>query len=378
MSFWNRDYILLLIINMLQSLGFTLLMPVLPLYARDMGAVESQIGFLAASFAVASLFTRPFSGIIADSVERKKLLLICQFASAGLTALLVLAPNVFMLILLRLGYGVVTGIMMTVLMVAVVQALPQEKMGQGIGYFGVTSIGSQAIAPAVGLAIMERYGYVAAIYVTAAVMLAAACTIFSLRSYEKPEKKDGKISIHDFVAKEAFGPVTLAFIFFLGIEAANNFLVLLADERGIGHVGFYFTIQVGVLVLTRVFSSKTIDRVSYKKIIYPCVILCVAGLVLMATANSFFVLAVAGVINGLGYGFANPTLQTASVRTVPAGRLGAASATYMIGIDLSLIVGSLIMGYVAQSFSYSAGFLVLCAPFVLAVPLLAGHSKKEP
>jgi MFS family permease len=376
MSIWNRDYVLLLVVNMLQSLGFTLLMPVLPLYARDMGAVESQIGFLAASFAVASLLTRPFSGIVTDSVERKRLLLICQFASAGLTALLVLAPNVFTLIFLRLAYGLVVGVMMTVLMVAVVQTLPKDKMGQGIGYFGVTSIGSQAIAPAIGLAIMERFGYAAAILATTAAMLAAACTIFSLRSYEKPERKGGRISLRDFVAKEALGPVTLVFIFFLGIDSANNFLVLLADERGVSHVGFYFTIQVGVLVLTRVFSSKIIDRLPYQKIIFPCIVLCVAGLVLIATANSFFTLAMAGVINGFGYGFANPTLQTASVRTVPASRLGAASATYMIGSDLAVIVGSVVMGYVAQGFSYSAGFLVLCIPFILAIPLLAGISKK--
>ncbi len=82
LTIWNRDFVLLLIINTVWSFGGQILNPVLPLYAAGIASAESQLGYLVAAFALASMCIRPFSGLIADRFDRKKVLIGTQVLCA--------------------------------------------------------------------------------------------------------------------------------------------------------------------------------------------------------------------------------------------------------------------------------------------------------
>jgi predicted MFS family arabinose efflux permease len=162
-----------------------------------------------------------------------------------------------------------------------------------------------------------------------------------------------------------------------GHTAVGNFLVVFARGRGIQEVGFYFTIHIIVLVGTRVFSSRWIDEIPYQRILYPCAVLCAAGLWIISMARSFAYLAVAGVVLGLGYGLATPTVQTAVIRQAAPERQGAASATYFVGTDLSVVLGSILMGNIAERFDYDIGYRALCIPILATAPLIMALSRKR-
>jgi MFS family permease len=365
-----------LIINAVSSLGTQILTPILPLYASNMGAVESQLGYLAAAASFSSLLIRPFAGIVADRAERKKVICIVQTAIAAVIFCMSLSRNIYLLIVMRLIQGFMYGITTTLIMVSIVQTLPEDKLGQGIGFYGISTIGNQAIAPVIGLSVADALGYSAVFYTTASFVLFSVCLSLALNSQGTTGSKE-KFVFHNIFAKEAVGIAVVGAIFMCGHTAVSNFLVVFARGRGIQAVGFYFTIHIVVLIATRIFSSRWIDELPYQRILYPCAVLCAAGLWIISMAQSFVYLAAAGVILGLGYGIATPTIQTSVVRQVEPERHGAASATYFVGVDLSVVLGSVMMGNVAERFDYDMGYRVISAAVLATVFLIARLARRK-
>ena len=74
---FTPSYYFILAANFLLFFGFWFLMPVLPFYLQEVFRVnESGIGIILASYTVASLCIRPFSGYLIDTFARKPLYLL--------------------------------------------------------------------------------------------------------------------------------------------------------------------------------------------------------------------------------------------------------------------------------------------------------------
>jgi predicted MFS family arabinose efflux permease len=381
LRFWNKTYVLQLLINTIAYFSFQTLAPILPLYATRFDATESQIGFLAASVSLAALFIRPVSGLAADRCDSGRVIRFVQFASALVIVSYIVIPNIPILIVSRFCHGILFGIGSTVVMAAVVRVIPEAQMGRGIGLLGMTSIGSQAAAPALGIAISDRFGYPVLFSITAAVAAFAGVLIFAVRSQPPPAAglaREGKrTALGDLFAFETLGLTVLACFFTTAPSTITNFLVVFGKDRGIEGVGYYFTIYAAVLIGVRSFGGVLIDRCPFRRIVYVCTALCIAGLVLVGAAGSFAPLAAAAVLLGAGYGIGQPAIQTAILRGVPEERRGVAGATVYLGMDAAYVGGSVAMGFIAEAFGYAAGFFALCIPLFAAFPLTAHCARKE-
>ena len=393
MSIWNKDFIILLVINTFTSFSSQILNPILPQYMQLQGiANASQTGILVAAYAFSGMAMRPFSGIAADRLDRKKIVILSQISAALIYLGMAFAPNYGSMLVLRIIYGLTHGITTTNAMASAMATLPSDKIGSGLGFYGISSIGSQAIAPAIGLAIRDEFGYPAVFAVT--VVLLAVSSFIGLALKPQPKAattKKPKISLNNMFAKEAVGQAIIGMIFMSGSVAINNFLVIFAEGRGITNVGYYFTIQVVILIVIRISCGKLIDKTPYQYILGPCAILCIGGLLAISFVQSFTYLIVAGVLLGFGYGFANPTAQTSVMRQVGPERYGAASATYYFGVDIALGAGGMIMGQIAETFktteiidgvatlvdNYAAGFQVICIPLIIVIPMLFVLTRKK-
>jgi MFS family permease len=378
LRFWNKTYVLLLLVNAIAHLSFQTLAPILPVYATRFNATESQIGFLAASVSLAALLIRPVSGLTADRCNNAHVIRVVQFVTAGVVASYIIIPNIPILIVSRFCHGILFGISSTVIMTAAVRVIPEEQMGRGIGILGMTGIGSQAVAPALGIEISEHMGYPVLFSITAAVAGLAGFMIFTMNTRPGPgadsEKKG--ISFKDMFASEVLGLTVLVIFFTTAPSTITSFLVLFGRDRGIEGIGYYFTIYAAVLIVVRGFGGILIDRLPLRNIVYACALLCIAGLVAVGAARSFALLAVAAVLLGVGYGAVLPALQTSVIRSVSEERRGVATATFYIGMDIAYIGGAVAMGFIAESFGYAEGFFALCAPLIAAFPLMRYCASK--
>jgi MFS family permease len=375
---WNKTYVLFLLVNTIANLSFQTLAPILPVYATRFDATESQIGLLAASVSLAALLIRPVSGLAADRYNSSHVIKIVQFAAAGVVASYIIIPNIPLLIVSRFCHGILFGISSTVVMTAAVRVVPEAQMGRGIGLLSMTSIGSQAVAPAVGIEITDHMGYPVFFSITAAIAGLAGFMIFAVNTRPAPGANSEKkgLSFKDMFAPEALGLTVLVILLTTAPSTITNFIVLFGRDRGIEGVGYYFTIYAVILIGVRSFGGVLIDRLPFRSIMYVCTVLCIAGLVAVGVARSFAPLAAAAVLIGVGFGVGLPALQTAVMRSVPEDRRGVATATFYIGMDIAYVGGAVAMGFIAEAFGYAGGFFALCIPLIAAFPLTGYCARK--
>ena len=376
-TIWSRDFVLLLAVNGITFFSFQVLLPLLPVYGQLFTASDIILGILVSAIAIAALIIRPLAGLFADRGNRKIIIAVAQLATAVLIALFSVTTSIQGLIALRFAHGVVFGIVTTSVMLSAVQTLPEARLGRGIGMLGVTTICGQAVAPALGIFLVDNFGYTTLFLVTASVSAAAVLPALIVRPQPRIMSSEPGISIRNFFAVEGLGVAVLILIFTTGISAVLNYLVLFGNSRGIANIGFYFTIYAAVLVICRVFGGGLADKYPLWKISGMCAVASASGLFLVASAHSFSLIAVAAVLLGIGHGLSNPAFLAEIIRSVPPDRRGAASATTYIAMDAANIICPLAMGVIASAFDYGAGFYFMGGPILVTIPIVYLAARKK-
>ena len=68
---WTKNYIMLTITALLLFSGFYLLMPTLPMFIKQLGGSESQVGFIIGVFTISAVIIRPIVGGLMDRYGRR-------------------------------------------------------------------------------------------------------------------------------------------------------------------------------------------------------------------------------------------------------------------------------------------------------------------
>ena len=141
---------------------------------------------------------------------------------------------------------------------------------------------------------------------------------------------------------------------------------------------FFITYSIAILV-SRPFSGRLLDTKGANYIMYPAFILFAAGMFVLSGAHSGFVLLLASMLIGFGYGNMQSCCQAISIKSVPAEKIGLSTATFFIFLDIGLGFGPYILGLFITVMSYShlyalLAVIVLCTIFLYYL-LYARHQK---
>ena len=103
---WSLNFLNVCAANFLMACSFNLLMPSIPLYITEqMGIPQSRTGIVLASYAIALMFVRPFSGYLVDMYSRKKILFIAFSCYVFIFFGYFWATTVLLFILVRFLHG---------------------------------------------------------------------------------------------------------------------------------------------------------------------------------------------------------------------------------------------------------------------------------
>ena len=98
------------LIVLVDILGLTIMLPLLPFYAEHLGASATVIGLLTASYAFCQLIAGPILGKLSDSMGRKPLLIVSQIGTLIGFLILAASNNLWLVFLSRIIDGLTAGI----------------------------------------------------------------------------------------------------------------------------------------------------------------------------------------------------------------------------------------------------------------------------
>ena len=158
--------------------------------------------------------------------------------------------------------------------------------------------------------------------------------------------------------------VGLAYSGVIGFMAAYTRDINLADAGK-----YFFVVYAVIITITRPLLGIIFDRKGENWVMYPCFVCLAFGIYLLSIASNTWTILLSAIFVGLGYGTFMSNGQAVSVKIVPVHRIGVATSTYFIALDVGLGFGPYILGAVKEVVGYTYMFqgTVVIALLALAV-----------
>lgn len=148
---------IIFLVVVIDLIGFGIVLPLLPLYAKHYGASPAVIGMLAISYSVTQLIFSPIWGALSDRHGRRPILLLSLVGAVIFYALFGWAPSLLWLFVARLGAGVFAANISTA-MAYIADMTSRDNRAKGMGLIGAAFGIGFIIGPAVG-GFLSQFSY---------------------------------------------------------------------------------------------------------------------------------------------------------------------------------------------------------------------------
>ena len=364
------------------SMAFSgyLLTPLLPLYlSEQFGATKDTIGMVLAGYIVAALLVRPFSGYLADSFPRKRVLLIALLLNAVIFGGYLVAGSMLLFFIVRTLHGGPFGASSVANSTVAIDVLPSSRRTEGIGYYGLSNNLGTAIAPTIGVYVYTQTHSFQLLFILAlAVALIGFAVDATIKLPERQLMQDRKkLSLDRFFLLRGWlvGLNVVVFGFCYGV--LSNYLAIYSKETlGITTgTGTYFAILSGGLMLSRIQGGRALRQ---GKIVHNAaegILVSTVGYLLFATVHNPIGYYGSALLIGLGNGHMWPSMQNMIVDLAQHNERGTANSTILTGWDLGLGLGILLGGIVAEHIGYTAVFVSTAAVHIAGVLLFFAATR---
>ena len=367
-TIWNPLFINVVLVNIAMNLGQFMMNTLISKFADYLGASSSVVGMVVSMFTITALLVKPVAGPAIDTYSKKKIL--CGAILTITLAFVVygMAHSVTTIIIARLIHGCGMGFTASTCLALASDALPSDKLAQGIGYFSLGQAMVSAIGPSTGLWLADKVGYNNAFLLGAVLMGLSAILAATMKTRPQTgEKKKMVISLNNMFAVEAIIPATFLFFLAMAYGTISSFLVLYAqNERGVQEIGLFFTVNAICLLVTRPVIGKLADKLGIHKVLLPAFIMFALSLFMISISDSLTMFLITAVINACGYGAAQPTIQALCMKCVSPERRGVGGSTNYIGTDLGFLVGPIVSGVLVTNLGYSGMYRIMIIPIAIA------------
>ncbi|MCM0591576.1 MAG: MFS transporter [Gloeotrichia echinulata IR180] len=216
----NRNFWITALIAFINSLSFTILIPIIYLYGKQFGLSDFETSLLFSIYSIAQFFATPVIGKLSDRFGRKPLLIISLAGTVIANLIAGTATTGLILFVARLLDGI-TGGNMSVAQAIVSDITSPKNRAQGFGFYGAAQGLGFVLGPAISL-LAQQISLGAGFLVSGAVaFVALLMTIFFL-----PETLENKIeNKHNIFDLGLENLVTGLFMPRVGILLIINFCI---------------------------------------------------------------------------------------------------------------------------------------------------------
>jgi MFS transporter, DHA1 family, tetracycline resistance protein len=368
--------LILFLVVFIDLVGFGIVIPILPYYAKAYGASATTLGWLMTSYSLMQFFFAPVWGRLSDRIGRRPVLL-GSMAGIGLSMIMLgLAPSLLWLFIGRTLAGI-CGANISTATAYIADITSEEDRAKGMGIIGAAFGLGFIFGPVIG-GLLSRFGFGVPMF--AAAVLALGNIIFAY--FELPEpprtrefREATRVKRFDLAAvRETMGDsrtrmaVLLLFVATVALTQMEVTLALFmqarhgfdAQETGwlLAFMGLIMVVVQGGLIgrLSKQFGEPRL-------ILFGTIAMAIA-LVLMAQAAGVPLLFAGIGLLALGNGITSPSLSSLASKGALPERQGAAMGVYQSAGSLARVIGPPMAGMLYDGFG-------IARPFMVAAGLMA-------
>jgi MFS family permease len=377
------------------ALGFGILAPSLPIFARTFDVSALQVSAVISVFALMRFVSAPGAGALTDRFG-ERLIMSTGLAFVGLSSLAAgFSQNLVQLIALR-GVGGIGSSMFTVsAMALLLRVVDTEQRGRAAAAFQGGFLFGGVAGPAVG-GIVVAWSIRAPFFVyAAALLLATIVAVVYLSSAHLREREhivahgnENRLSeLRDALRNKAYQAalatnLTSGFVTFGLRSSVVPLFVVEGLARGASLSGFGFLAAAVVQAITLLPAGRMADTQGRRKALMLGSVATLIGMLLLTAsdlaANTLGTAGIVGLILFLlsmaiqGYGAAFlGSAPSATVGDIMEGRRGGiVVATFQMMSDLGAVVGPLIAGLLVDAYDFDWAFAAGAALAVIPIILV--------
>jgi MFS family permease len=345
--------------------GVGIVVPLLPVYARNLGAGGLYIGLIFGAFSLSRVFFLPYFGQLSDRKGRKPLIVIGLLAYTLVSVSFLLSNTIGSLILIRFVQGVASAMLMPVIQAYVGDITPAGREGFTMGLFNMSVFFGLSLGPVLGGLIHDRFSLDAAFwgmgglsligFLLSLVFLPPVRTETVVRRGKQPAgwKQVAR-------NREIAGLFFFRFAYTACIGIIWGFLPVLADaDLALSSATIGFLVMLGIFVsgIIQLPMGYVADRLNKKSMVIFGGVLVSGAVSSYAWADHVTEMVAASVLFGVGGGICMPALMATAVLVGDkTGAMGSVMALLTVAHSMGILAGSMLAGLMMDLFRLRAAF----------------------
>ncbi len=358
------------------AIGFGLVAPVLPAYARSFDVGVAAASVVVSVFAFFRLLFAPVGGALVSRLGERPIYLAGLLIVAASSLATAFAQSYWQLLVFR-GLGGIGSTMFTVsAMALLVRLAPPTIRGRVSSAYASSFLIGGMVGPVIGGALASlglRVPFV--VYAVALVIAAASVALRLSGASLRPDPAapvNPPMPLREALAHPTYR-ATLASGFANGwsnfgvrVAVLPQFAVAVHDETWVAGIALAVA-AVGTALALQV-SGRLADQVGRRPLVITGLVVTAVGLGLIGLSGDLLVLLILSAVSGLGAGLVNPGQQASVADLVGSQRSGGTVlATFQMAQDSGAIVGPILIGVVADVWGFGWAFALTGAVSLLAI-----------
>lgn len=347
----NKQFVILYFNIFLVFLGIGLIVPVLPVYLKDLGLNGSDLGVLVAAFALAQMVISPFGGTLADKLG-KKLIICIGLALFAISEFLFAVSHSFSLIIIsRILGGFSAGMVMPGVTGMIADISPGKDKAKNFGYMSAIINSGFILGPGLGGFLAEFSHRLPFFVAGGSGCLALVLSVILIKN-PKNETQDGftkyqpellsKINWKVFIT-----PIVLTLVLAFGLSAFETlFPLYTADKAHYSPLDISFAITGGG-IFGAIFQVFFFDKFMkyFKELTFITYALIYSALILLGLTlvHSYWSIMIISFVVFIGFDMIRPAI-TNYFSNIAADRQGFAGGLNSTFTSMGNFIGPLVAG----------------------------------